>query len=890
MTTLGRLADKEQFENIILKTDDQGRLVRLKDVAEIQLGAQSYDQTCTLDGRPSVAMSIFQRPGSNALQTAQLVRDKMDSLKEKFPQGLDYAIVYDTTPFITESVFEVFKTLRDAIILVAVVVLLFLQNWRSAVIPLVAVPVAIIGTFAAMTALGFSLNNLTLFGLVLAIGIVVDDAIVVVEAVEHHIEHGLSPRDATIRAMEQVSGPVFAIGLVLTAVFVPCGFITGIVGQFFRQFALTIAVSTVISTFNSLTLSPALATLLLRPRGHSNNALPRLAYALIGAGLGYSFLSPHLGPMLGRAAMREWWYVPAAASAVGGLVGWIAGPLLDRGLSGFFHLFNLAFKAATNGYSRIVSGLLRVSFLVLVGYGGLLYFTYYGFASTPTGFIPSQDKGYLLVNVRLPDATSVEKTQAVMARVEDLAGKVHGVAHTVAIAGQSLLMNANAPNYGSMYVMLEEFHHRKTPELSGDAIAVKIQEALQAEISDGVINVFGAPPVEGLGTAGGFKIVVEDRGDNGLPALQDVTEKIVGEGTDTPGLQGLFSSFRANTPWLYLNIDRDRVNMMGVSMGEVFNTLQVYLGSLYVNDFNRFGRTWQVNVQGDTNFRKQIEDIKQIKIRNTRGGMVPLGTMASVSDVNGPVLIMRYNMFTASAINGSPSPGTSSGQALTLMDDVAQAQIPSSMHTEWTELALLQLQTGNTAMIVFVLAVVLVFLVLAAQYESWSLPLAVILVVPMCLLCSVIGVQAAKMDINIFTQVGFVVLVGLACKNAILIVEFAKSRREEGVPRFEATIEACELRLRPIMMTSFAFILGVVPLVLSQGAGAELRRTLGTAVFSGMLGVTFFGIFLTPVFYYVIQYFADRRSARVSDVDPAAPHPVGDTHHDGGKGIKEAIA
>ena len=518
----------------------------------------------------------------------------------------------------------------------------------------------------------------------------------------------------------------------------------------------------------------------------------------------------------------------------------------------------------------MVGGLLRVSLLVLAGYGGLLYLTYYGFSTTPAGFIPPQDKGYLLVNVQLPDSTSVEQTQKVMKKIEQIAKKIHGVKHTVAIAGQSILLNANAPNFGSMYVMLDEFHHRTKPSLSADAIAEAIQAELQGEVPDGVINVFGAPPVEGLGTAGGFKIVIEDRGDSGLDALHTATESVVAEGAATPGLQSLFTSFRANTPWLFLDIDRTMVKTKGVSMQEVFNTLQVYLGSLYVNDFNRFGRTWQVNVQGSTNFRKQIEDIKQLKIRNERGGMAPLGSMASVSDINGPVLIMRYNMYTASAINGNAAPGTSSGQAIALMDGVAQKDLPSSMRTEWTELALLQLQTGNTAMLVFVQAVVLVFLVLAAQYESWSLPLAVILVVPMCLLFSVAGVA---MDINIFTQVGFVVLVGLACKNAILIVEFAKARREEGVPRRQATLAACELRLRPIMMTSFAFILGVVPLVISEGAGAEMRRTLGTAVFSGMLGVTLFGIFLTPVFYFVIQWLSDRRMAAVDEETPVVEDP-----------------
>ncbi len=579
------------------------------------------------------------------------------------------------------------------------------------------------------------------------------------------------------------------------------------------------------------------------------------------------------------------------AMMAGGVAGWVVGPLLDRLISGFFRLFNYLFQKATGVYARMVGWLLRVSLLILVGYGGLLYLTYYGFQKTPAGFIPSQDKGYLLVNVRLPDATSVEHTQRVMAKAQAIAGEIPGVAHTVAISGQSLLLNANAPNYGSMYVMLDEFHHRDKPELSGDAISARLKATLQEQVTDGLVNVFGAPPVEGLGTAGGFKIVIEDRGDLGLAELEKHAEAVVAQAERTPGLRDLFTSFRANTPWLFLNIDRDKVKTMGVSMGEVFNTLQVYLGSLYVNDFNRFGRTWQVNLQGGANFRKQIEDLKQLKIRNERGGMSPLGTMASVEDVPGPVLVMRYNMYPAAAINGEPAVGTSSGQAISQMDAVVARELPASMRPEWTELALLQLQTGSTAMYVFILAVVLVFLVLAAQYESWSLPLAVILVVPMCLLCSIAGVQSAKMDINIFTQVGFVVLVGLACKNAILIVEFAKARREAGVPTREATLEAVTLRLRPIMMTSFAFILGVVPLVLSVGAGAEMRRTLGTAVFSGMLGVTFFGIFLTPVFYYVIQWFSDRRmTPGVADdgrrTDPLAngnghakPEPTGDGHH-----------
>lgn len=870
MSTMGRLVDIEQFSEMILKTDAEGRFVRLRDVAEIELGALVYNQSCTLDGRPSVALSIYQLPGSNALDVADRVRTKMVDLKDRFPEGLDYAIVYDTTPFIRESINEVFKTLRDAVILVAVVVLLFLQNWRSAIIPLIAVPVAVIGTFAVMAGMGFSLNNLTLFGLVLAIGIVVDDAIVVVEAVEHHIEHGLSPRDATLLAMEQVSGPVIAVGLVLSAVFIPCAFITGITGQFFRQFALTIAVSTVISAFNSLTLSPALTALLLRSRDkQSTPPLPGLAFPLAGAWAGWAFV----GPALQSLAMTYWpadaaqfaetpWLFPLlSAVAVAGL-GFLVGPWLNGILGWTFRTFNRGFDWATGIYANVVGGLLRVSLIVLLVYGGLLGLTYQSFVIAPKGFIPAQDKGYLLVNAQLPDSASLERTRSTMQTIEKVAGKVPGVSHTVAIAGQSILLGATAPNFGAMYVMLDEFHHRAKERLSADVIATQLQTELQKAVNDGVINVFSAPPVDGLGTAGGFKIVIEDRADTGPAVLQEVSDRIVSDAGQTSELRDLFSSFRANSPWLYLDIDRSAAKRMGLAMDEVFNTLQVYLGSLYVNDFNRFGRTWQVNVQAASNFRGDAEDLKKLKIRNAAGQMVPLAALSDVREVDGPTMITRYNLYRAAPINGSPVAGVSSGKALELMEQQARRDLPRSMRAEWTELALLQLQTGNTAMIVFLLAVVLVLLVLAAQYESWSLPLAVVLVVPMCLLCSVTAVLWADMDVNIFTQIGFVVLIGLACKNAILIVEFAKARRESGISRREATLEACRLRLRPIIMTSLAFILGVVPLMISEGAGAEMRRTLGTAVFGGMLGVTLFGIFLTPVFYYVIQSFADTRAER----------------------------
>ncbi len=817
INTLGRLIEVDEFGEIILKVGEQGQdrpsasVVRLRDVARIELGSQQYDQSCTLNGKPSVALSIYQLPGSNAIKTAQGVYAKMDELKKRFPEGLDYQIVYDTTPFISESILEVFKTLRDAIILVALVVLLFLQNWRATLIPLIAVPVAIIGTFAVMAALGFSLNNLSLFGLVLAIGIVVDDAIVVVENVERWLEQGLPPREAARKAMDEVTGPVVAVALVLCAVFVPCTFVSGITGEFFRQFAVTISVSTVFSALNSLTLSPALAAILLKPHGAKRDPL-------------------------------SW--------------------LLDVSLGWFFKLFNRLFEAGTTFYTRTVGLLLRVSLIALLVYGGLLYWTYWEFAHAPTGFVPDQDKGYLLLNVQLPDSSSVQRTKEVVATIEKLAHETPGVEHTVGIAGQSLIQGANAPNMGSLYVMLQEFDQRHAPELSAAAIAAQLRSRCRAEIRDALVSIFGAPPIDGLGTTGGFKIMLEDRGHLGLDQLQAVSDRLVDKANQTPGLQGVVNSSRANTPWLYLDIDRTKCLALGLSFEDVINNLQIHLGSYYVNNFNDFGRSWQVNVMADARFRARVDDLRQLKVRNNQGEMIPLATIMNVRDVSGPLSLSRYNMYSAAAVTGNISPGTSSGDAIARVEQLVAAELPRSMASDWTELIYLQLQAGSTAMAFFGLAVVFVFLVLAAQYESWTLPLAVILVVPMCLLCSVIGVRLARMDVNIFTQIGLVVLVGLASKNAILIVEFAKQQREAGTPRLTATTEACRLRLRPILMTSFAFILGVVPLVIAAGAGAEMRRTLGTAVSSGMLGVTFFGIFLTPVFYYVISWFGERTSSR----------------------------
>jgi multidrug efflux pump len=890
ITTLGRLENTDQFANIILK-NTRSTLVYMKDVAEISLGAQSYDQTCTLNGKPSVALSVYQLPGSNALDVAKRVKERMKQLREQFPPGIDYAIVYDTTPFINESIREVFETLFDAIVLVAVVVLVFLQNWRSTLIPLIAVPVAIVGTFAVMAAMGFSLNNLTLFGLVLAIGIVVDDAIVVVEAVEHHIEHGMGPRDASLRAMEQVSGPVVAIGLVLAAVFVPCAFITGIVGQFFRQFALTIAVSTVISAFNSLTLSPALSAILLRHRQKGVfEALPWFAFGPIGAWMGHKiglyWATPALAalnlnlPPETLDILRTWGPIAAGAlimTVIGLIIGWP----INYVLGWSFRAFNQLFDLSTTAYTRSVSALLRVSVLVLLVYGGLLALTWWGFTHTPTGFIPQQDKGYLLVNVQLPDAASVARTRDAVQRIEQIALQTPGVKHSVAISGQSILLGANASNFGALYLMLDSFEHRTKRSLSGEAIARELQNRFQQEVPSAIVNIFGAPPVEGLGTAGGFKIIVQDINPTdtreSLATLQKVADEVVDHASKDRHLEGLFTSFRADTPWVELIIDRSQAKDRGVSIDDIRTTLESTFGPYYINDFNRFGRTWQVTVQALDVYRQSTQDIKQLKVRNNQGEMVPLSDFASTTSVSGPVMVMRYNMYPSAPVHADAGPDTSSGDAIKHLEQRTREKLPTTMRPEWTELALLQLQTGNTAMWVFVLAVVLVFLVLAAQYESWSLPLAVILVVPMCLLCAIAGVVMAKMDINIFTQIGFLVLVGLACKNAILIVEFAKAQSEEGKSGREATLAACQLRLRPIIMTSFAFILGVVPLMVSEGAGAEMRWTLGTAVFSGMLGVTAFGIFLTPVFFFVINWFTGSRVVR-KEPEEEAVHLNGQVH------------
>jgi multidrug efflux pump len=899
VSTLGRLSEPEQFADVVLRVGDDGRKVHIRDVGHVELGARNQDVASKLDVHPCTSLAIFQLPYANAIATADRVRQKMEELKRTFPEDVDYEIAFDTTPFVKESIWEVIRTLVLAVVLVAAVVLVFLQNWRSTVIPLAAVPVAIVGTFAAMAAIGFSLNMLTLFGLVLAIGIVVDDAIVVVEAVEHHIETGLSPRRAAYKAMEQVSGPVVAVALVLSAVFVPCAFISGITGQFFRQFALTIAVSTVISAFNSLTLSPALAAILLQAKG----------------------------------AKKDFF-----------------GRFLDLTLGWFFWLFNWGFRASTGVYTRVVGLALRLSIVVMIVYVGLLALTWWGFTRLPTGYIPNQDQGRLFAAIQLPDSASLQRTQEVADHVTDLAHRTPGVAHTISVAGQSFVLGANGSNFGNLFIPLVDFDKRPYydeayPEadppkphrrMTSNDVTEELKAAVNKEIPEAFVTVLGPPPVSGLGSTGGFKLIVEDRsGDGDLEKLQKETEKLIAasraspkvefvkavvkpgpkqevesaanrpgptagesagralplgeagraeaaqEKSDPvkadaqpaaakgdqpavgspgdPRLTGLLTVFRANSPQLYVDLNRAQCQTMGVNPSDVFTTLQVYLGSLYVNDFNQFGRTWQVVVQAEGVFRNDPESIKRLMVRNVSGQMVPLGSVLTVREIGGPIILTRYNMYPAAAIVGGTRPGVSSGEGIAAMQKLADQTLSKGMSYEWTEINWIQIDAAKSPWnnLIFPLAVVFVFLVLAAQYESWALPLAVILVVPMCILGSLTGVYLTHADINIFTQVGFVVLVGLASKNAILIVEFAKHQREAGLSRRDATLAACKLRLRPILMTSFAFILGVVPLITATGAGSEMRRLLGTAVFSGMLGVTIFGVFLTPVFFFILEWISE---------------------------------
>jgi multidrug efflux pump len=807
VNTQGRLTTTEEFEQIVVKHGSRGEIVRLGDVGRAELGAKDYSIESTLDGLPTVGIAIYQQPGGNALETAKNIRKLMEELKTRFPAGMEYRIDYDTTGFIQESVNSVVHTLFEAIALVILVVLLFLQSWRATVIPLIAVPVSLIGTFAAMAALGFSLNNISLFGIVLAIGIVVDDAIVVVENVERNLALGMGAVEAAKKAMDEVFGAVIAVALVLTAVFVPTAFITGISGEFYRQFALTIAVSTLISAFNSVTLSPALAAILLKP----------------------------------HSAKKDWFT-----------------RLLDTLLGWFFRGFNRVFDRLAERYGKAVARLTRMTALVSVIYLGLLGLTAAGFWKTPVGFIPQQDKGYLIANVQLPDAASIVRTKEVAAIADKIIRSTPGVAHSLVINGLSVVSGSNLSNAATIFIILEEFEHRRSPELTGPAIARKLNAALSS-IPQALTGVFGPPPVDGLGSTGGFRMMVQDRGGMGFDALEEATENLVAAGSKNRDLAGVFTSFSSGTPQLFVDIDRVKAKSLNVPLSNIFSTLQISLGSTYVNDITLFGRSFQVNAQADSRFRVVPEDILQLQARSNSGAMVPLATLGTVAEITAPATVLRYNLYPSADIVGATAPGVSSGQAVSIMGALAKENLPRSMGYEWTDLTYQQILAGNVALFVFPLCVLFVFLTLAAQYESWSLPMAIILIVPMCLLSAIGGVLLRGMDNNIFTQIGFIVLVGLACKNAILIVEFAKQLEDNGKDRRAAVTEACRLRLRPILMTSFAFILGVVPLVLASGPGSEMRQALGTAVFSGMLGVTFFGIFLTPVFYVLIRQFTAKR-------------------------------
>ena len=805
----GRLSTEDEFRNIVIKVGEQGQIVRLSDIARVELGANSYSLRSLLNNKHAVAIPIFQRPGSNAIEISDGVRAKMAELKENFPQGVDYSIVYDPTVFVRGSIDAVVKTLFEALLLVVVVVVLFLQNWRAAIIPLAAVPVSLIGTFAIMHGLGFSLNALSLFGLVLAIGIVVDDAIVVVENVERNIENGLPPVAASRQAMKEVTGPIIATTLVLAAVFIPTAFMSGLTGQFYRQFALTITISTVISALNSLTLSPALSALLLRSKTAPKDGLSKLIDLLFG----------------------RWLFVP----------------------------FNRFFDWGSNAYSGTVKRVIRGAGIVMVLYAGLLALTGYQFVETPTGYVPSQDKQYLVAFAQLPDASSLDRTEDVIREMSGIALAHPGVESSVAFPGLNINGFTNSPSSGVVFVTLKPFAERQEEHLSGNAIAWALNGKFSS-IQDAFIAIFPPPPVNGLGNIGGFRLQIQDKGNLGYEELYAVTQQVIMKAWQAPELTGAFTSFQVNTPQIDVEVNREKAKMQGVSVDDIFATMQINLGSLYVNDFNKFGRNYQVNVQSQDSFRQEPEQIAQLKVRNASGDMIPLGSFISVHHSAGPDRVMHYNGFTTAEVNASPAPGFSSGQAQAAMEKILAETLPHGMSYEWTELTYQQQLAGNTAMYVFPLVVLLVFLVLAAQYESLSLPLAIILIVPMTLLSAITGVIIYGGDNNIFTQIGFIVLVGLATKNAILIVEFAREKEHEGFTVREAILEASHQRLRPILMTSIAFIMGVLPMVISTGAGAEMRQAMGVAVFSGMIGVTIFGLLLTPVFYVLIRKYLGRAS------------------------------
>lgn len=813
ITARGRLQTEEEFGDIIIKTGEEGSVTRLKDVARIELGASHYSLHSMLDNKPAVALGVFQAPGSNTIEVSNNIRKTMEEAKLNFPQDIDYQIIYDPTTFVKDSIKAVIHTLLEAIALVVLVVIVFLQTWRASIIPLLAVPVSIVGTFALMLGFGFSINALSLFGLVLAIGIVVDDAIVVVENVERNIAAGLTPKQATYKAMQEVSGPIIAITLTLIAVFVPIAFISGLNGEFYRQFALTIAISTVISAINSLTLSPAMAALLLK--GHD---------------------AP-------KDRLTRW---------------------MDAKLGWFFTWFNRVFKRGSENYHGKVSKAMNRKAVMMGIYALLIGLTVVIFNRVPTGYIPQQDKQYLIGFAQLPDAASLERTDDVIRRMSDIILKTPGVEHAVEFAGLSINGFTISSSGGIVFVTLKPYAERKGPGMSAAEIAQTLNQQF-GSIKDAFMMVLPPPPIIGLGTTGGFKLQIEDRMDLGDEALFGAVQAIQGKAWQTPALAQVFSGYQINVPQLFVDIDRTKVKQLGIPVTSVFETLQIYLGSLYINDFNKFGRLYQVIAQADAPYRANAEDITKLKVRNSKGEMVPLGSILEVSQSYGPEQSMRYNGYRSADINGGPGMGFSSGQAQAAIEQIVKETLPKGMSYEWTELTYQQILSGNSAIYVFPLCVLLVFLVLAAQYESLALPLVIILIVPLCILSAITGVWLTGGDNNIFTQIGLFVLIGLACKNAILIVEFARELEFEGKTPLQAALEAARLRLRPILMTSFAFIMGVIPLVYSSGAGAEMRHAMGIAVFSGMLGVTFFGLFLTPVFYVLVRSLFSKRLVKTNE-------------------------
>lgn len=800
INVLGRLQTPEEFGDIVIKQEN-GVVTRLKDVARVELDSSEYALRSLLNNKEAVAIPIFQTPGSNAIDISNQVRSTMEELKQNFPEGIDYTIVYDPTVFVRDSIRAVVHTLLEALALVIIVVIVFLQTWRASIIPLLTIPVSIVGTFAIMYLFGFSINVLSLFGLVLAVGIVVDDAIVVVENVERSIENGLKPREATIQAMSEVTSPIIAITLVLCAVFVPIAFISGLTGQFYRQFALTIAFSTVISAFNALTLSPALAVIILKEKGAAKDGLSRF---------------------------------------------------IDRLFGFFFNWFNKLFKGASTLYGKGVIKVINHKKATFIIYALLLLGTYQIFQLVPPGFIPTQDKQYLVSFAQLPEGATLDRTESVIREMSEIALKEPGVESAVAFPGLSISGFINNSSSGIVFVTLNPFDQRSSSNLSGASITQKLQEKY-SKIQDASIVIFPPPNVQGLGTVGGFKLEIEDRNDLGYGALENSIREVLEQARQNPKLEGMFSSFKNNAPQLFVDIDRTKATQLGIDVQQIFDTLQIYLGSLYINDFNKFGRVYQVIAQADKEFRSKPDDILRLQIRNREGKMVPLGSVLRIVDDVGPETAMRYNAFRSGDINGNPAPGYSIGQAQEEITKILKNVLPTGMTFEWTELTYQQILSGNTAIFVFPLCILLIYLVLSAKYESLFLPLVVILIVPLCLLFAVAGVWFSKGDINIFTQIAFFVLAGLACKNAILIVEFARELEFHGKCTVDAAIEAARLRLRPILMTSFAFIMGVIPLILSKGAGAEMRHIMGIAVFSGMLGVTFFGLLLTPVFYVALR-------------------------------------